>query len=274
MWGVSSATRMPSSSYEESKVVITSAVAMRVFEGTQSVSTEAPPRPSQSTTVTSAPSWAPTRAASYPPGPPPIITIRVTYFIVPHAPNCFAPGPTVRGVERVTPWSVPSRRRPPPATPPPPSAVCRTLDVMSLYAAYAGNLDARLMTRRAPHSPLRATGWLDGWRLTFGGEHMGWEGALATVVEDPASQVFVALYDIAPPDEEAMDGWEGVGLGIYRRARVRVHTLEGTESSWLYVLNGYEGGLPSARYLGEIADAAESAGAPHDYVMELRKRPC
>jgi len=32
--------------------------------------------------------------------------------------------------------------------------------------AYAGNLDPRLMTRRAPHSPLRGTGWLDGWRLT------------------------------------------------------------------------------------------------------------
>lgn len=62
--GVSSATMMPSSSYEESKVVITSAVAIRVFEGTQSVSTDAPPRPSQSTTVTSAPSWAPTNAAS------------------------------------------------------------------------------------------------------------------------------------------------------------------------------------------------------------------
>ncbi|MCZ9341269.1 gamma-glutamylcyclotransferase, partial [Streptomyces sp. TRM76130] len=28
---------------------------------------------------------------------------------------------------------------------------------MSLYAAYAANLDARLMSRRAPHSPLRAT---------------------------------------------------------------------------------------------------------------------
>ena len=54
---------------------------------------------------------------------------------------------------------------------------------MSIYAAYAGNLDARLMSRRAPHSPLRGTGWLDGWRLTFGGEQMGWEGALATLVE-------------------------------------------------------------------------------------------
>ncbi|KES06710.1 gamma-glutamyl cyclotransferase [Streptomyces toyocaensis] len=146
---------------------------------------------------------------------------------------------------------------------------------MSLYAAYAGNLDARLMSRRAPHSPLRATGWLNGWRLTFGGEHMGWEGALATLVEDPISQVFVSLYDIAPMDDEALDRWEGTGdLDLYRRTRVRAHTLDGEESAWTYVLNSYEGGLPSARYLGEIADAAESAGAPHDYVMELRKRPC
>lgn len=85
--GVSSATMMPSSSYDESKVVITSAVAIRVFDGTQSVSTDAPPRPSQSTTVTSAPSCAATSAASYPPGPPPMITIRVTYPIVPHPPR-------------------------------------------------------------------------------------------------------------------------------------------------------------------------------------------
>ena len=116
---------------------------------------------------------------------------------------------------------------------------------MSLYAAYAGNLDARLMSRRAPHSPLRATGWLNGWRLTFGGEHMGWEGALATLVEDPISQVFVSLYDIAPMDEESLDRWEGTGLDIYRRTRVRVHTLDGEEHAWTYVLNSYEGGLPS-----------------------------
>ncbi|MFE8942758.1 gamma-glutamylcyclotransferase [Streptomyces sp. NPDC007856] len=145
---------------------------------------------------------------------------------------------------------------------------------MSLYAAYAGNLDARLMSHRAPHSPLRATGWLNGWRLTFGGEQLGWEGALATIVEDPLAQVFVGLYDIAPLDEESLDRWEGVGLDLYRRVRVRVHTLDGEEAAWTYALNGYEGGLPSARYLAEIADAAESAGAPHDYVMELRKRPC
>lgn len=51
----------------------------------------------------------------------------------------------------------------------------------------------------------------------------------------------MTLYDIAPLDEDSMDRWEGVGLDIYRRMRVRVHTLEGEEAAWVYVLNGYEG---------------------------------
>jgi hypothetical protein len=89
-----------------------------------------------------------------------------------------------------------------------------------LYAAYASNMDPAQMALRCPHSPQRSTGWLAGWRLTFGGADNG---------------------DVL---------------------------------SWLYVLNAYEGGLPSARYLGILADAAEKAGAPADYVADLRARPC
>src|SRR6188472_1180738 len=98
---------------------------------------------------------------------------------------------------------------------------------MAVYAAYGSNMDPGQMALRAPHSPLRGTGWLDGWRLTFGGEQMGWEGALATVVEEQGHQVFVGLYDLAPVDEDSLDRWEGVPLALYRRATVRVHTLDG-----------------------------------------------
>ncbi len=145
---------------------------------------------------------------------------------------------------------------------------------MTLYAAYGSNLDPLQMMLRAPHSPARGSGWLVGWRLTFGGEDLGWEGSLATVVEDADSQVFVALYDISKDDEDALDEWEGSDLGLYTKIRVRVATLEGDVTAWLYVLDAYEGGLPSARYLGIIADAAEAAGAPDDYVTDLRLRPC
>ena len=141
-----------------------------------------------------------------------------------------------------------------------------------LYAAYGSNLDPRQMAQRCPHSPLRGTGWLPDWRITFGGE--GWDGALPTLVEHPGSQIFVALYDVTDADEFTLDGWEGADQGLYRKVRVRVATLDGEQLAWAYVLDDFEGGIPSARTLGLLADAAESAGAPADYVAELRSRPC
>jgi gamma-glutamylcyclotransferase (GGCT)/AIG2-like uncharacterized protein YtfP len=141
-----------------------------------------------------------------------------------------------------------------------------------LYAAYGSNLDPRQMAQRCPHSPLRSTGWLPGWRITFGGE--GWDGALPTLVEDTGSQIFVALYDVTEADESTLDGWEGADQGLYRKVRVRVATLDGEQPAWVYVLDDFEGGIPSARTLGLLADAAEAAGAPADYVADLRSRPC
>jgi hypothetical protein len=66
--------------------VADSATASRALLGTQSVSTADPPIPPESTSVTSAPIWAATRAASYPPGPPPTIATEVMAPIIAHAP--------------------------------------------------------------------------------------------------------------------------------------------------------------------------------------------
>ena len=145
---------------------------------------------------------------------------------------------------------------------------------MALYAAYGSNMDPELMLLRCPHSPQRGTGWLEGWRLTFGGEDIGWDGPLGTVVEDAGSRVFVVLYDMFEIDEKELDNWDGATLGYYRKAKVRVQTLDGDVLAWLYVLNFYEGGLPSARAVGILAEAAEKAGAPAGYVSALRALPC
>jgi hypothetical protein len=145
---------------------------------------------------------------------------------------------------------------------------------MALYAAYGSNMDADQMKFRCPHSPAVGTGWIEGWRIAFGGESIGWEGALATVVEEPLSQVYVVLYDVQQQDEARLDDWDGVSMGLYSKIHLRVHTLEGENLAWTYVLNDYEGGLPSPSYLAAMADAAEKAGAPDDYVTELRMRPC
>lgn len=130
------------------------------------------------------------------------------------------------------------------------------------------------MLAYCPRSPMTGTGWLEGWRLTFAGEsELGWEGSVTTVVEDPGERVFVSLYDVHPLDEKHLDEVEGVTAGTYRKLHVRVATLDGEVTAWVYAYNGYEGGLPTAWYLAEIAAAAEKAGAPADYVARLRDRP-
>jgi hypothetical protein len=144
---------------------------------------------------------------------------------------------------------------------------------VALYAAYGSNMDPAQMLARCPHSPQRGTGWLEGWRLTFGGEDIGWDGSLTTVVEDSAQRVFVVLYDVPEVDEKELDTWDGVTLGYYRKLKVRVQTLDGDALAWLYVLDAYEGGLPSARHTSILVDSAIKAGAPDDYIQWLRARP-
>jgi gamma-glutamylcyclotransferase (GGCT)/AIG2-like uncharacterized protein YtfP len=143
-----------------------------------------------------------------------------------------------------------------------------------LYAAYGSNMDPEQMLERCPHSPAAGSGWLAGWRLTFGGEDLGWDGALPTVVPDPDSQVFVALYDVSPHDMRTLDYWEGADTGLYTKIKLRISTLDGDELATVYVLDSFEGGLPSARTIGLMSDAAQAAGAPDEYVADLRNREC
>src|SRR3954452_5355200 len=98
------------------------------------------------------------------------------------------------------------------------------------------------MGLRCPHSPLQTTGWLTGWRLTFGGEDLGWDGALSTIVEDPLEQVVVAVYGVTREAEGALDGWEPADSGLDRTTKVRAMTLTGELLVWTYVLDAYQGG--------------------------------
>lgn len=129
------------------------------------------------------------------------------------------------------------------------------------------------MRATCPHSPLVGTGWLEGWRLTFAGSELGWESALATVVEAKGERTFVALYDVDNIDSGTLNELEGATGGLYRRMHTTAATLNGNVPVWVYVYDGYEGGLPSVWFLTELAQAAERAGAPEDYVTALRKRP-
>ncbi len=79
---------------------------------------------------------------------------------------------------------------------------------------------------------------------------------IGTLMGASASQ----MLDSSLPDLDAdgPDAGSGIASGLL---------------SWLYVVDAWEGGIPSARYLGVMADAAEIAGAPAEYVHDIRTRP-
>ena len=97
---------------------------------------------------------------------------------------------------------------------------------------------------RARHSGEPA-GWKDGgWRSA--GKASAWTGPWRRSSTDPGTRVFVVFYDVWENEEKELDNWDGVTFGYYRKAKVRVETLDGDVLAWLHVLNFYEGGLPSA----------------------------
>lgn len=145
---------------------------------------------------------------------------------------------------------------------------------MAIYAGFATNLDPEVMALRSPLAIPIGSGWISGWRFTFGGEAESWLGALPTIVEDPLSQVFVMLYDLRDQDIEELDSAEGYELGLYHKIRLRVATLDGDQTAWAYVLRAYEGGWPRRETLDSIVAAAIAANAPDDYISNLKNWRC
>jgi len=82
--------------------------------------------------------------------------------------------------------------------------------------------------------------------------------------------LFAVGYGVGPQFVRGI-AQDGVPQAIFA-AVVCVFCL-GAAAVWVYVFAGYEGGLPTAWYLSEIANAARKAGAPDDYVEQLRARP-
>ncbi len=140
-----------------------------------------------------------------------------------------------------------------------------------IYAAYGSNMHPEQMLTRCPHSPMSGTGWLHGWRLTFAGATSAGKAHWRRSWKMPTQGVRGAVRRSRGRRTQPRP-LEGAELGFHRKIRVRVDTADGPTLAWLYVVDGYEGGLPSARYLGVMADAAEIAGAPSDYVRDLRTR--
>lgn len=126
-----------------------------------------------------------------------------------------------------------------------------------LYIAYGSNLNLEQMSLRCPTARVVGTSVLKDWRLLFRG---GQTGAVATVERFRDRCVPVLVWQIQPPDEAALDRYEG-WPNLYRKEELRVSLNGKTRKVMIYIMNEIlPYGEPSRNYFNTIRDGYVGAG--------------
>lgn len=82
------------------------------------------------------------------------------------------------------------------------------------YIAYGSNLNIRQMRWRCPSARIIGTAQLDGWRLLFRGSKTG---SYLTIEQEAGCSVPVAVWEVSPKDELALDHYEGYPAFYYKK---------------------------------------------------------
>lgn len=136
---------------------------------------------------------------------------------------------------------------------------------MPLYFAYGSNMDGAAMARRCPAS--RPLGVARLARHRFAILQTGY----ATVERDPRATVHGVLYELALADVAALDRYEDIARGLYRKVTQAVLRKGGSPvQALVYVGAGAGGGQPRPGYMEGVIAAAEGAGLPAAYIAFLR----
>lgn len=121
-----------------------------------------------------------------------------------------------------------------------------------LYVAYGSNLNVRQMGIRCPNAKVVGIGELVGYQLTFRG--------VATVEPRENSSTPVAVWEINPNDEKALDRYEGYPR-LYRKENISVRMMDGSENeAMVYIMNEGSPRLPNNYYLQTIEQGYDDIG--------------
>lgn len=82
------------------------------------------------------------------------------------------------------------------------------------YIAYGSNLNIRQMRMRCPSARIIGTSTLNDYELLFKGSKTG---SYLTVEKKPGGAVPVAVWEVSPEDEKALDRYEGFPTFYYKK---------------------------------------------------------
>jgi gamma-glutamylcyclotransferase (GGCT)/AIG2-like uncharacterized protein YtfP len=134
-----------------------------------------------------------------------------------------------------------------------------------LYFAYGSNMCRDGMRQRCPQAhPLGVATLRDHAFMIMA-------NGFASVLPAPGKIVRGALWRIGPRDLVALDAYENVAGGLYRRVTMPVEHDGAQKPALVYLGEEQRSGLPRAGYLEAILAAARQWALPEDYVMALSR---
>jgi len=134
-----------------------------------------------------------------------------------------------------------------------------------LYFAYGSNMHRVGMAVRCPDAVVLEPARLEGHRFRIN------RRGVATVVPAPGGVVHGLLWTVTEDCLRAMDRYEGVGKGLYRRVVRKVESDGEAREAFVYLAADAEPGRAPWAYLDLVLKAARDAGLPPDYVAELEQ---
>ncbi len=132
---------------------------------------------------------------------------------------------------------------------------------MKKYFAYGSNLSVRQMQLRCPGHQRVGVGVLRGHRWIISSH------GYANVVPSPPDAVWGVVYDLTEADEQALDRYEGVADGLYRKETLPVEINGASLPCLVYVDPVQEEGKPWPEYVVRINQGLADAELPQAYVQ-------
>lgn len=134
-----------------------------------------------------------------------------------------------------------------------------------LYFAYGSNMSRRLMDLRCSGAEAYGLGTLEGHEFFIN------TSAHGSIRPASGRRVYGVLWRLAARHVAALNNYEGIDTGLYRRLVVSVRSATGMRSALVYVTRDIGKGRPHSAYMPLVIAAARDWAFPDAYIRELAR---
>jgi Gamma-glutamyl cyclotransferase, AIG2-like len=136
---------------------------------------------------------------------------------------------------------------------------------MTFYFAYGTNMSTALMKRKCRDAKALGVACLVGWRFVISID------GYASIVPEPGAIVYGVLWKLCARDRAALDAYEDVGSGLYRRRMLPIRYRRRVVSALVYLGREGIGSHAKPDYQKTVIEAAQEWCLPKRYIAELRR---